>query len=201
MSGTRPITLTVNGVARSFAWPPEQTLLDVLRDDLGLTGTKECCLVGECGACTVSLNGRIVDSCLVLAVEADGCEVTTIEGLAGERQPEPGCSRLSLTAARSSAASASPGQVMAARDLLARMPHPSVAEIQEGLAGNLCRCACYGQITDGGARSEQRRAGPSERPRRNVSRRSGRAAPTASPAGTSYLADIQPSRTSCTSSS
>ena len=81
MSQTVPIRLTVNGVARhARACAPQHTLLDVLRDDLGLTGTKECCLVGECGACTVSLDGRIVDSCLVLAVEADGAEVTTIEG-------------------------------------------------------------------------------------------------------------------------
>ena len=99
----------MNGAARTVDVEPHHTLLDALRDDLGLTGTKECCLVGECGACTVRLNGRIVDSCLVLAVEADGGEVTTVEGLA----PEPG--RLTAPAigvprrrARCSAASASP---------------------------------------------------------------------------------------------
>ncbi len=147
MSGTRTITLTVNGVARMLRIAPEQTLLDLLRDDLALTGTKECCLVGECGACTVSLNGRIVDSCLVLAVEADGSEVTTIEGLA-ENGSLTRLQQAFLDCGAVQCGYCTPGQVMAARDLLARMPHPSVAEIHEGLAGNLCRCACYGQITD-----------------------------------------------------
>ena len=84
MSLTRPTRMTVNGVTRTLSVRPQQTLLDVLRDDLGLTGTKECCQVGECGACTVSLDGRIVDACLVLAVEADGAEITTIEGIASD---------------------------------------------------------------------------------------------------------------------
>jgi len=146
MTKLLPIELTVNGSARSLDVAPHHTLLDVLRDELGLTGTKECCLVGECGACTVRLNGRIVDSCLVLAVEADGGEVATIEGLA----PPGHLSRLQQSFLDEGAVQCgycTPGQVLAADDLLRRNPRPTVAEIQEGLAGNLCRCACYEQIT------------------------------------------------------
>jgi carbon-monoxide dehydrogenase small subunit len=144
---TIPITVTVNGQRRTVDVAAHHTLLEVLRDDLDLTGTKECCLVGECGACTVRLDGCIVDSCLVLAVEADGGEVTTVEGLA----PESGLSRLQeafLDEGGVQCGFCIPGQVMAADDLLRRIPHPSVAEIQEGLAGNLCRCGCYYQITE-----------------------------------------------------
>jgi len=144
---TRPIRLTVNRIPRQLDAAPHHTLLSLLRDDLGLTGTKACCLVGECGACTVSLNGRIVDSCLVLAVEADGAEVTTIEGLSTDGQ----LTRLQQAFLEQGAVQCgycSPGQVMAARDLLAQIPHPTVGEIREGMVGNLCRCGCYEQITD-----------------------------------------------------
>ncbi|MDA8237533.1 MAG: (2Fe-2S)-binding protein [Chloroflexi bacterium] len=147
MSPAIPIALTVNGRSRTLDVAPHHTLLEVLRDDLALTGTKECCLVGECGACTVRLDGRIVDSCLVLAVEADGGEVTTIEGLA----PEGGLTRLQGAFLDKGAVQCGfciPGQVMAADDLLRRSPHPTVAEVEEGMAGNLCRCGCYAQITE-----------------------------------------------------
>ena len=146
MSGRIPIQVTVNGRARAFEVAAHHTLLEVLRDDLQLTGTKECCLVGECGACTVRLDGRIVDSCLVLAVEADGGEVTTVEGLASDGR----LSRLQGAFLDEGAVQCGfciPGQIVAADDLLRRVARPTVAEIQEGLAGNLCRCACYGQIT------------------------------------------------------
>ncbi len=147
MSPAIPIALTVNGRSRTLDVAPHHTLLEVLRDDLALTGTKECCLVGDCGACTVRLDGRIVDSCLVLAVEADGGEVTTIEGLA----PEGGLTRLQGAFLDKGAVQCGfciPGQVMAADDLLRRSPHPTVAEVEEGMAGNLCRCGCYAQITE-----------------------------------------------------
>jgi aerobic-type carbon monoxide dehydrogenase small subunit (CoxS/CutS family) len=140
-----PIHVTVNGRPRDLEVASHHTLLEVLRDELELTGTKECCLVGECGACTVRLDGRIVDSCLVLAVEADGGEVTTVEGLA----PEGSLTRLQqafLDEGGVQCGFCIPGQVMAADDLLRRTPHPSLGEIEEGLAGNLCRCGCYGQI-------------------------------------------------------
>jgi carbon-monoxide dehydrogenase small subunit len=144
---TMAIELTVNGRRRTLVVAAHHTLLEVLRDDLDLTGTKECCLVGECGACTVRLDGRIVDSCLVLAVEADGGEVTTVEGLA----PEGALSSLQaafLDRGGVQCGFCTPGQVMAADDLLRRVPHPTVPQIQEGLAGNLCRCGCYEQITE-----------------------------------------------------
>ena len=147
MTTTMPIELTVNGRSRRLAVAPHHTLLDVLRDDLGLTGTKECCLVGECGACTVRLDGRIVDSCLVLAVEADGAAVTTIEGLARDGALSP-LQAAFLDKGAVQCGYCIPGQVMAAHDLLERVPHPTVAQVQEGLAGNLCRCGCYGQITE-----------------------------------------------------
>jgi len=147
MTQTIPIALTVNGRPRSAEVAAHHTLLEVLRDDLGLTGTKECCLVGECGACTVSLGGRIVDSCLVLAVEADGDEVTTIEGLAPAGGLDP-LQRAFLDHGAAQCGFCIPGQLMAANDLLQRTPHPTVEEVQEGLAGNLCRCAGYQQITE-----------------------------------------------------
>jgi carbon-monoxide dehydrogenase small subunit len=139
------IELRLNGHSRIVSVAEHHTLLDALRDDLGLTGAKECCLVGECGACSVRLNGRIVDSCLVFAMEADGGEVTTVEGLAvGGR-----LTRLQSAFVEKGAVQCGfciPGQLMAADDLLRRSPHPAHAEIEEGLAGNLCRCGCYMQI-------------------------------------------------------
>jgi carbon-monoxide dehydrogenase small subunit len=140
-----PIELTVNGRRRALEVAAHHTLLDVLRDDLELTGTKECCLVGECGACTVSLDGRIVDSCLVLAVEADGAQVTTVEGLAVNGHLSP-LQQAFLDKGAVQCGFCIPGQLMSAGALLAENPHPSIPEIQEGLAGNLCRCGCYQQI-------------------------------------------------------
>ena len=150
-----PIEVSVNGRQRRVAVAPHHTLLEVLRDDLRLTGTKECCLVGECGACTVLLDGRSVDSCLVLAIEADGGEVVTVEGLArGEDAGEEArsarrLSRLQRAFLRTGAAQCGfciPGQLVSAEALLRRTPHPTRAEVEEGLAGNLCRCAGYEQI-------------------------------------------------------
>lgn len=145
MSDGLAIDVVVNGRPRAFAVEPHHTLLEVLRDDLGLTGTKECCLVGECGACTVLLDGAAVDSCLVLAVEADGASVTTVEGLADGSALEP-LQAAFLETGAAQCGFCIPGQLMAARALLATTPHPTRAEIEEGLAGNLCRCAGYEQI-------------------------------------------------------
>ena len=142
-----PIELSVNGRRRSVEVAVHHSLLDVLRDDLELTGTKECCLVGECGACTVSMDGRIVDSCLVLAVEADGAEITTVEGLAPDGRLTP-LQQAFLDKGAVQYGFCTPGQLVAATDLLARTPRPTVEEIAEGLAGNLCRCGCYVQITE-----------------------------------------------------
>ena len=147
MDNTLPIEFTVNGRHHAIRVAPHHTLLDVLRDDLRLTGTKECCLVGECGACTVMVDGRIVDSCLMLAVEADGAEIKTVEGLA-EGAKLTALQQAFLDKGAVQCGFCTPGQLMAAHALLAENPHPDVGEIQEGLAGNLCRCGCYYQITE-----------------------------------------------------
>lgn len=147
MAGTLSIEMTVNGRHRALEVAVHHTLLDVLREDLALTGTKECCLVGECGACTVVVNGRIVDSCLMLAVEADGAEIKTVEGLAEGSKLIP-LQQAFLDKGAVQCGFCTPGQLMAAHALLAGNPHPELGEIQEGLAGNLCRCGCYVQITE-----------------------------------------------------
>ncbi len=147
MTPSRRIELTVNSRARSIEVAPHHTLLDVLRDDLGLTGTKECCLVGECGACTVLVDDVSVDSCLVLAVEADGTTVTTVEGLATGDRLHP-LQRAFLETGAAQCGFCIPGQLIAAQALLALNPHPTRAEVEEGLAGNLCRCAGYPQIIE-----------------------------------------------------
>ena len=144
---TRSINIVVNGRGRALEVAVHHTLLDVLRDDLELTGTKECCLVGECGACTVVVDGRIVDSCLMLAVEADGAEILTVEGLAQDGQLSP-LQQAFLDKGAVQCGFCTPGQLTAAQALLDGNADPSVAEIQEGLAGNLCRCGCYFQITE-----------------------------------------------------
>jgi aerobic carbon-monoxide dehydrogenase small subunit len=142
------ISMSVNGRPRVASVEEHHTLLEVLRDDLGLTGTKECCLVGECGACTIRLDNRVVDSCLVLAAEADGGEVVTVEGLA----EAPGrMSALQASFLEHGAVQCGfciPGQLMAADDLLQRIANPSRPVIEEAMAGNLCRCGCYYQIVD-----------------------------------------------------
>jgi carbon-monoxide dehydrogenase small subunit len=148
MTTTRVLHLTVNGTPRSVATQPHRPLLDVLREELDLTGTKECCAVGECGACTVLVDGRAVNACLVLAAEVDGATVTTVEGLA------PGPDRLSrlqkafLDRGAVQCGFCIPGMVVSARYLLATNPDPTADEVREGLSGNLCRCAGYNRIVD-----------------------------------------------------
>ena len=147
MSDMVSIEVTINGRKRTVEVAAHHTLLDVLRDDLGLTGSKECCLVGECGACTVVVDGRAMNSCLMLAVEVDGCEVTTVEGLA----PDGELSALQKAYLDTGAAQCGfciPGQLMSSHALLLQNPDPTVEEIHEALAGNLCRCAGYEQITE-----------------------------------------------------
>lgn len=146
MNDTLTIEVTVNGRPRTIETAVNHTLLEVLRDDIGLTGTKECCVVGECGACTVLVDGRAVNSCLMLAVEVDGAEVTTVEGLATGAGLSP-LQAAFLDEAAAQCGFCIPGQLMSATALLLSNPDPSVEEIQEGLAGNLCRCAGYEQIT------------------------------------------------------
>jgi carbon-monoxide dehydrogenase small subunit len=147
MMQTIPIELTVNGRRRAVEVAAHHSLLDVLRDELGLTGTKECCLVGECGACTVNLDGRIVDSCLVLAVEADGASVLTVEGLAAGGPLTP-LQQAFLDKGAAQCGFCIPGQLMAAQAFLQATPAPTREAVEEALAGNLCRCGGYEQIID-----------------------------------------------------
>jgi carbon-monoxide dehydrogenase small subunit len=139
------ITLSVNGRPRELEVAVHHTLLEVLRDDIGLTGTKECCVVGECGACTVLVDGRSVNSCLMLAVEADGARVTTVEGLATDGELDP-LQTAFLDQGAAQCGFCIPGQLMSATALLDEIEEPSDEQIQEALAGNLCRCAGYEQI-------------------------------------------------------
>lgn len=143
----RRIEMTVNGRPRAIDVLPHHTLLEVLRDDLGLTGTKECCLVGECGACTVLVDDVSIDSCLMLGVEADGASITTVEGLAVGDALHP-LQQAFLDTGAAQCGFCIPGQLVAATALLADVPHPTRSEIEEGLAGNLCRCAGYEQIIE-----------------------------------------------------
>lgn len=139
------IRTTVNGREHTLEVAVHHTLLEVLREQVELTGTKECCVVGECGACTVILDGRTVNSCLVLAVEADGGTVRTVEGLEEDGE----LSALQAAFLDEGAAQCGfciPGQLMSAQALLEAEPEPDRERICEALAGNLCRCAGYEQI-------------------------------------------------------
>ena len=152
------LNLIVNGRERRVQVRPHHTLLEVLRADLGLTGTKECCLVGECGACTVLLDGRSVDACLVLALEANGAEVVTVEGLALAGVLAP-LQQAFLDHGAAQCGFCIPGQLVAARALLEASPRPSRGEVEDGLAGNLCRCAGYEQIIEAVLDAAERGAG------------------------------------------
>jgi carbon-monoxide dehydrogenase small subunit len=144
-TGRVRLTLSVNGEPHDVAFDGYKTLLEVLREDLGLAGTKHGCELGECGTCAVLVDGRPVLSCLLLGVECDGAEVTTIEGLARGPELHP------LQAAFADQGGAqcgycTPGIILTAAHLLARRPDPTRAEIAEALSGNLCRCTGYLQI-------------------------------------------------------
>ena len=141
------ISITVNGQRHELEVGPYETLLELLRSRLDLTGTKKCCGEGECGACTVIMNGRAVNSCIILAAETGGADVLTIEGLSKGGRPN----RLQQAFLDSGAVQCgfcTPGMIMAAHYLLMNNPHPTEAEIREGLAGNLCRCTGYGRIVE-----------------------------------------------------
>lgn len=139
------IACIVNGARQRVQAYPMARLLDILREEMHLTGTKEGCGEGECGACAVLLNGAIVNSCLVPAIEADGSEIRTIEGVASGDQLSAVQSAF-LECGGAQCGICTPGMVIAAMALLARHPHPGDAEIREGLAGNLCRCTGYQKI-------------------------------------------------------
>ena len=139
------ITTIINGDPTEFLCDTEQTLLDVLRDELRLTGSKEGCASGDCGACSVTLDGRLVCACLVLAVEIEGHEVTTIEGMAVGDQLHP-LQQKFLDHAALQCGVCTPGFLVAAKALLDRNANPTETEVRYWLAGNLCRCTGYDKI-------------------------------------------------------
>lgn len=139
------VTVTANGRERTMSVAPWTTLLDALRWQLDLTGTKKCCAEGECGACTILFNGQAVNSCLVLAVEADQATITTIEGLRADGHVGS-LQDAFLTEGAVQCGFCIPGMVMAAHALLEHNPSPTDADVREGLSGNLCRCAGYQRI-------------------------------------------------------
>src|SRR5713226_7671869 len=139
------INLTVNSAARSVAVWPMARLLDVIREELGLTGTKEGCGEGECGACSILLDGRLTNSCLVPALQADGSEITTVEGIASGDVLHP-VQKAFVECGGAQCGICTPGMIMAAISLLRENPQPSEADIRNGLAGNLCRCTGYLRI-------------------------------------------------------
>jgi carbon-monoxide dehydrogenase small subunit len=144
MSGVH-VSTTINGDAVEFVCQPRETLLDVLRNRLGLTGAKEGCGTGDCGACSVTVDGRVVCSCLVLGAEAEGRDVTTVEGLAAGGTLHPLQTQFIQHAALQCGV-CTPGFLVAAKALLDRNPDPSEEEIRYALAGNLCRCTGYDKI-------------------------------------------------------
>lgn len=139
------IRFTINGKSCSVEAPPMKRLLDVLREDLRLTGSKEGCGEGECGSCSVRMNGELVNSCLVPVLQAAGAEVQTVEGLSANGMLHP-LQKAFLEQGGAQCGICTPGMLMAAAQLLERNPHPSIAEIREGLAGNLCRCTGFMRI-------------------------------------------------------
>lgn len=143
----KPIKLMVNGETRSIAVDVNQTLLEVIREDLGLTGTKKGCNQGECGACTVLLDGKPVSSCLVLAVKADGKSVMTIEGVAKDGSLHPIQETFNQKGAIQ-CGFCTPGMILTTKNLLDKNPNPSLDEIKEAIAGNICRCTGYVQIIE-----------------------------------------------------
>jgi aerobic carbon-monoxide dehydrogenase small subunit len=150
-----PVEFTINGKRQSLEVFPMARLLDVLREQPHLTGTKEGCGEGECGACTVLLEGQIVNSCLVPVLQAHGANITTIEGVAGERELNR-VQQAFVDYGGAQCGICTPGMVLAAVDLLSRNPHPTETEIRAGLAGNLCRCTGYIKIFESVVRAWQK---------------------------------------------
>ncbi|HAP44094.1 MAG: (2Fe-2S)-binding protein [Spirochaetes bacterium GWD1_61_31] len=141
------ISLTVNGQRYTVDVAEHKTLLRCLREDLGLTGTKEGCGMGECGACTIIFNGRVVNACMILAVEANGATIETIEGEA----TGPGLSEIQTALERNNSAQCgfcTPGMVMSIKELLRDKPKPTIDEMKEAIEGNFCRCTGYVQIIE-----------------------------------------------------
>ena len=142
------IKITVNGRVHELAIKTSTTLLSLLRDELGLTGTKEGCGVGDCGACSVIVDGKVVNSCIFLALDADGKEVLTVEGLAGEDGKLHPLQEAFVEAGAVQCGFCTSGMLMSSKALLNENPNPSEEEIRTGIAGNLCRCTGYTRIVE-----------------------------------------------------
>lgn len=140
-----PLSLSINGKSATVDVPPMKRLLDVLREDLHLTGTKEGCGEGECGACSVLFNGALVNSCLIPALQAQGAQICTIEGISSEGHLHP-IQQCFLEHGGAQCGICTPGMILATHHLLEQHPKPTLVQIQEGLAGNLCRCTGYMRI-------------------------------------------------------
>jgi len=160
--GAVPLSLDVNGTVKKISVEPRVTLLDALRDDLGLTGAKPACERGACGACTVLVDGEPVASCMMLAADAQGRKITTVEGLGTPEAMSPlqaafvECDALQC-------GFCTPGFVVAGTALLKRNPDPSLAEIKAGLAGNLCRCGTYGRIFEAVSKAAKAQRAPAKK--------------------------------------
>jgi aerobic carbon-monoxide dehydrogenase small subunit len=139
------IRCTINGNEKTTEVPPMKRLLDVLREDLHLTGAKEGCGEGECGSCSVLMNGDLVNSCLVPILQAEGAQITTIEGLTIDKKLHP-IQQCFLEAGGAQCGICTPGMILATHHLLAKYPQPTPLQIREGLSGNLCRCTGYIRI-------------------------------------------------------
>jgi aerobic carbon-monoxide dehydrogenase small subunit len=151
------ISFVVNGKSETVRVPAMERLLDVLRNNLGLTGTKEGCGEGECGSCSILLDGMLVNSCLIPALQADGAKIVTIEGLAADGRLQS-LQQAFLDCGGAQCGICTPGMILASLHLLKKKPQPTLEEIREGLSGNLCRCTGYMQIFDAVAEAARRGA-------------------------------------------
>ena len=151
------INVTINKIPEQVTVPSNMTLMQMLRESLALTGTKNGCSAGECGACTVLLNGEPVNSCMVLAVECDGAKIVTVEGLSEDKQLDP-VQEAIIQAGGVQCGFCTPGILISSRALLDRNPHPSEDEIQEALVGNLCRCTGYVRIIESVKKAAEKQA-------------------------------------------
>jgi aerobic carbon-monoxide dehydrogenase small subunit len=158
--GKSKISLTVNGERKVVLAFPMERLLDVLRQQLGLTGAKEGCGEGECGSCSVLMDGTLVNSCLVPVLQAEGANIVTIEGLAADAQLQT-LQEAFLKCGGTQCGICTPGMILAASHLLNKTPKPTLEEVKEGLSGNLCRCTGYIQIFEAVSKAADRRAAAS----------------------------------------
>ena len=160
------VRFELNGAMQEVTVPSERRLIDVLREDLGLTGTKEGCSVGVCGACSVLVNGYVLSSCLLPAVHVDGAKVTTVEGLAPDAEHLSPVQDAFIRHGGFQCGICTPGQVISATALLAEQPHPTAEQVKEWMMGNLCRCTGYYKIVESVLAAAE--AGPGAVPRQPV---------------------------------